>query len=640
MLRLSLTLLACCASIGHSQSLPPAEMPWSAASSPISRTAWLSPGQASISLKALPLPAGETSKSQRLQLERKKIARVGVARDLAPADQTVNLAALAWLSQADGSRIAQVQITASEAAALRVQLNLTSTHLAAQWRDSAGAHPAPEGWSPLLTGDTVYLELRATQALSAADRLSLSQVSHFAEHPLQMKSHSPTASIGTSSSCEIDVVCQSNGNAAISTASRSVIKYVYSDAAGNSYACSGTLLNSVDAAGKPTFLPYVITAAHCIETAADAANVQSFWGFEAATCGSTAVPTYTSIDTGATLIARDERLDSALIKLNSAPPASAQFAAWSADLALNNSAIIGLHHPNGDLKKLSTGKLKKFEKIYNLAFEGQLPFNDTSSYQRVEWASGFTEVGSSGSGLFQFINDVTASNPSGYYQFRGTLSWGNDFTANTPLACNNAPGRDFYSRFDLFFPLVAAQLAPSFAPPVADNLTGIEFYNVMIDHYFMEARTSEIKAVEAQRSSGWYRTGRTWGVWGAGTASTANVCRFYGDRPRGGPNSHFFTANVAECNSLKPTGSGWLYEEIAFGAALPLGGSCGANRGLYRAFNNRQQQIYTDPVVPNKVTDSNHRYFLAPVGSEVNIGTWLGQQGWTQEGAAPVMCVR
>ncbi|MEN9559352.1 MAG: hypothetical protein RLZZ502_563, partial [Pseudomonadota bacterium] len=259
--------------------------------------------------------------------------------------------------------------------------------------------------------------------------------------------------------------------------------------------------------------------------------------------------------------------------------------------------------------------------------------------------SGFTEVGSSGSGLFEFVAGKTSDFPNGYYLFRGTLSWGDDFQYSKPVACNNPVGRDYFSRFDLFVPQVRQHLTPANPLPVNDGQTAIEYYNVIINHYFMEARVSEITLLDTLKSNGWYRTGKSWGVWLENTANTVKVDRFYGDRAVGGPNSHFFTASAPESASLQIKNSGWQYEGTAFAVAAPLAttGLCPAPlRGLYRSFNQRYQRIYRDSATGLLTTDSNHRYYVQdPNSTGTDIASWMSAQDWVSEGAGkPVMCVR
>lgn len=188
----------------------------------------------------------------------------------------------------------------------------------------------------------------------------------------------------------------------------------------------------------------------------------------------------------------------------------------------------------------------------------------------------------------------------------------------------------------------ATAVAPRSAPAVAGSAGGIaevvEYYNPTLRHFFVTAYPAEIASLDSGAfGSAWQRTNNlfpAWDVSGA-PAGSVPVCRFFGtDQYRGdgtriGPNSHFYTADPAECAFVKtawPSTAGngvaypaWSYEADAFAATLPAGGACAAGtQGLYRAYNNGADG------------DPNHRYSL-------NAGVLQGMAGWSFEGL--VMCV-
>ena len=84
----------------------------------------------------------------------------------------------------------------------------------------------------------------------------------------------------------------------------------------------------------------------------------------------------------------------------------------------------------------------------------------------------------------------------------------------------------------------------------------VEFYNASLQHYFISADAAEIAALDAGALGGaWARTGNRFNAWDVASAppDAVPVCRFFGtDRyrvngTRIGPNSHFYTADPAEC---------------------------------------------------------------------------------------------
>ena len=163
-------------------------------------------------------------------------------------------------------------------------------------------------------------------------------------------------------------------------------------------------------------------------------------------------------------------------------------------------------------------------------------------------------------------------------------------------------------------------------PPPPMTKQTVEFYNVSLNHYFVTAEVAEATAIDnGSAGPGWVRTGFSYNVFGAAQVAglkagvTNPVCRFYGT-PGVGPNSHFYTADDAECIIVKRD-PGWFYEGIAYHIQQPQFGNCPAGtQPIYRAYNLRAQ-----------ANDSNHRFITNPA-------TFLamGDQGWSMEGL--VMC--
>lgn len=149
--------------------------------------------------------------------------------------------------------------------------------------------------------------------------------------------------------------------------------------------------------------------------------------------------------------------------------------------------------------------------------------------------------------------------------------------------------------------LALASLATTAGTAFAQNLptpttTVVEYYNTNLKHYFITGRPEEVAVIDAGGAGpGWVKTGANWGAYrNAGDATgLTGVCRFYA----ASPNSHFYSANVDECELVKRM-PGWVYEGIVFFTPTPTSGQCGAGTmPIYRTFNNRAQ-----------VNDTNHRF--------------------------------
>jgi Regulator of chromosome condensation (RCC1) repeat len=169
-----------------------------------------------------------------------------------------------------------------------------------------------------------------------------------------------------------------------------------------------------------------------------------------------------------------------------------------------------------------------------------------------------------------------------------------------------------------------AGIRPFPAPVLTAGGLVIEFYNNILDHYFITANPSEAAAIDnGGAGPGWSRTGNSFKS-GGDTA----VCRFYGSQSPG-PNSHFYTADAAECTYLKQlqastpaTQKRWNYESLDFLTTVPVNGTCPSGAtAVYRAYNNGFAQNI----------DSNHRITSIPAAIQEVV-----TRGWTNEGV--VMC--
>lgn len=181
--------------------------------------------------------------------------------------------------------------------------------------------------------------------------------------------------------------------------------------------------------------------------------------------------------------------------------------------------------------------------------------------------------------------------------------------------------------------LAPALLAASFAATAATPDTeAVEFYNAVLNHYFVTATASEVQSLESGAAGpGWLRTGRSFAAWLGKSTAPADaqpVCRFYSV----GANSHFYTASAGECATLKQleaqerasggTVLGWQYEGIAFYVQTPAQAQCPAGTvTITRVYNNG----FTSG------EGSNHRFV-----DDASLQSLMVDRSWIAEG--PVMC--
>jgi uncharacterized protein DUF5648 len=145
----------------------------------------------------------------------------------------------------------------------------------------------------------------------------------------------------------------------------------------------------------------------------------------------------------------------------------------------------------------------------------------------------------------------------------------------------------------------------------------VEFHNTLLDHYFLTYDGAEARGIDmGAAGEGWVRTGARFAPGGS-----APVCRFRGT-PGIGPNSHFFSADPAECEQVKKD-PGWTYEGLGFFTTPAPAQKCTAPlRPVHRLYNGRA-----------RVNDSNHRYI-----TDMWLVPGLTARGWAYEGIA--FCAR
>jgi lysyl endopeptidase len=369
--------------------------------------------------------------------------------------------------QVAGGQAAQAAMTSPDAGSLRLAIDLAGVPPDVEMVFFGSADPSRlEGpvkvgdipdrtlpwWSPLTEGQTQTVEFFVPSGHEAASLpLTVAGASHLFTTP---STHftKRLQDIGTAGSCNVDVPCSSlAGNAAFRDTAESVAQMVFSDA-GFTVLCTGTLLNDSDAT---TQTPWFYSANHCFEnddppykTAAQmqtvANTLTTLWDFEASSCNSrTPRGGWLQLGGGATHLYHNVQSDVLFLRLNASPPSFAYYSGWDASPVSTGSGLTTIHHPEGDLKKVTQGSMVRF----NTTGVG----GGSSSFIEVLWGLGTTEAGSSGAGLWTSTN--------GQYAFRGAL-WGGS------ALCTNPSGTDFFSRFDQVYPQIAQYLGATSSPAV------------------------------------------------------------------------------------------------------------------------------------------------------------------------------
>ena len=279
----------------------------------------------------------------------------------------------------------------------------------------------------LIYGDHLTLEYNAPEGISVPE-IHIAEVAYAYRGVTDYSSRK--IDFGGSGPCEVNVNCPEGSNWQMEK--RSVTRITVKRG-GSSLWCTGSLIKNVRNDRKP----YILTADHCgnKSSVTDLSQWIFYFNYEGAGCPDpTTEPPLKSI-TGATLVAHGGNeastgSDFFLVLLKSAIPDSynVSFNGWSRETAQPSPSGTTIHHPQGDIKKIST---------YTTPLQpAHWSGNPALAHWRVTWTGtpsghGTTEGGSSGSPLFD-----------NYGRLVGTLTGGDSGCDSAAL---NLP--DYYGMF-------------------------------------------------------------------------------------------------------------------------------------------------------------------------------------------------
>lgn len=292
---------------------------------------------------------------------------------------------------------------------------------------SADNDPHDQFWSPIIEDDEVLLELEVSTTMKEHVRLHLSSVNH---------AFFKFGSKNFSGSCNLDVVCTAADGFGMNDDYRDIIRSVVMYSLNGTQQCTGMLINNIRENGTP----YIITADHCNINTGNASTVVAYYNYENSTCrqpNSTASGGFgdgplSTFNTGATWISATNvgsGTDFNIIELDDPinPAANAFISGWNRESVAPTSAI-AIHHPNTDEKRIS------YENDpLQISVNGGTSEDISGRFLRViDWDTGTTEPGSSGSPLFdpqhRFIGQLfggsaaCGNNESDYYG-RLAVTW-------------------------------------------------------------------------------------------------------------------------------------------------------------------------------------------------------------------------
>lgn len=231
---------------------------------------------------------------------------------------------------------------------------------------------------------------------------------------------------GDSGPCQVNVNCSDGDDW---RDQRRGVARILIRRSGNAFWCSGTLVNNT----SQDYTPFLLTADHCGGNASESDLQQwvFYFNFESDGCESPDFEPVSQNMVGASKVSRsgtlgDSGSDFYLLELNEYIPTDYEvyYNGWS---NLDDPAQSGvtIHHPNGDIKKITT---------YTEPLTSSTYANAANAHWKVYWAetengAAATEPGSSGSPIFNADGQIV-----------GLLTGGLS-------SCDNQTAPDYYGKF-------------------------------------------------------------------------------------------------------------------------------------------------------------------------------------------------
>ena len=301
-------------------------------------------------------------------------------------------------------------------------------------RNNKGAKDELRGFATgLVYSDTVVVEYFEPKDVSYNGVVSIAYVVQGYRY---INVNRNSVEYGSSGSCQVNVNCQEGQewqNEKKAVALILVNGYRY---------CTGSLINTTANDNRPLFL----TANHCLggwannDTNYDAItnpyldHYSFWWHYETPGCSNPANEPSHYSTSGATVVANNPASDFALLSLTEDPKDNPNIRTYYLGWDRSGNAGtggVGIHHPCGDVKKISTYYDQPISTDYLSSTQ-----NSSSSHWRVIWNAtstnhGTTEGGSSGSALLNNSRKIIGQLHGGY------------------SSCYNLYAPDWYGKFSV-----------------------------------------------------------------------------------------------------------------------------------------------------------------------------------------------
>lgn len=291
-------------------------------------------------------------------------------------------------------------------------------------------------YSDALTGDFATIEVFLFDEIKDEFSIEIPNVDHGIDL-LEFEERG----IGTSASCNVNVICPQGAGMEDEI---NTVCLIYNN---NDEHCTGTLINTE----CNNLRPFILTAKHCLTGGSDYSHFGFKFNYESTSCNANLLGT-TIWFSGATLRSSFTDTDFALLELmdpiSSLPNMS--YAGWDRSGTLGANTTI-LHHPDGDLKKITFDAAAPIVSTEERTFFGSSLFTipsgnalEISLSDGIGGDFGNAEGGSSGAAYFDSNKRIVAQHIGGdefdcsttgmKFGGRFSISWTGGGTNSTRLS--------------------------------------------------------------------------------------------------------------------------------------------------------------------------------------------------------------
>ena len=317
-------------------------------------------------------------------------------RFASPVDMVLTTAdAGTWEQAPNGGRVWRLRVHAPNATDLNFGLTRfrlaqgATLHIWSEEYDyvegpytAADVSHAGDLWTPVVPGERAVLELYEPAGAEQASELVIGRVGRGYRDLFRIDEATTKAD-----SCNIDVICPQGDPW------RDEIRSVALISITGEGMCSATLIMDVPG----SFVPYLLTAHHCQLRSSNASSLVVYWNYESPVCGLLDGGSLADNQTGSIYRAGRQDNDFCLVELEEDPDPSfnVYFAGFDARTSTVPQASVGIHHPQGDEKAIT------FNDDALTTGNGCIGTGGVNSHWWIDdYEQGTTEVGSSGSGLW------------------------------------------------------------------------------------------------------------------------------------------------------------------------------------------------------------------------------------------------